>query len=179
MRRREPLGVVQVDLVVAHHLHLDSQRAEQVREVVRERVVVVDQQDHRRCSCLRELDRSFEGAELVQALLVLVRRIGVGGDAAARLEIGDAVAQDERADRDARVELTLLREHIADGAGVDAPPVTFELGDDLHRAHLRRAGDGAGREARAQQLEGRAALAQLTDDLRHEMRDVRVPLRLP
>ena len=55
---------------------------------------------------------------------------------------------------------------------------TLELGDDLHRAHLRRARDGAGRKARAQQLERRDALAQLADHLRDEMRHVRVALRL-
>src|SRR5581483_6218852 len=46
MRRREPLGFVRVDLVVAAHDDLRSLRAEQVREVPRERVVVVDEQDH-------------------------------------------------------------------------------------------------------------------------------------
>ncbi len=44
VRRREPLGLVRVELVVAQHRHLDSERPEQVREVVRERVVVVDEE---------------------------------------------------------------------------------------------------------------------------------------
>ena len=92
---------VRVDLVVAQHLHLHAERAEQVREVVRERVVVVDQEHH--CCLLGELDRRFERAELVQAFLVLGRRIGVGDDAAAGLQVRDAVTQDERPDRDARV----------------------------------------------------------------------------
>ena len=54
---------------------------------------------------LGELDRGLERAELVQALLVLGGGIGVGDDPAARLQVRDAVAQHERADRDARVEL--------------------------------------------------------------------------
>ena len=109
---------------------------------------------------------------------MLVPRIGVGDDAAARLEIRDAVPQHERADGDARVHLALRREDVADRAGVDPAPVALELGDDLHRAHLRRAGDRAGGEARAQQLERCAVALQLADDLRDEMRDMRVPLRL-
>ncbi len=44
---REPLRLVCVDLVVAEHLHVHAERAEQMREVVRERVVVVDQEHHR------------------------------------------------------------------------------------------------------------------------------------
>ena len=109
LRRREPFRVVRGDLVVPQHLHVDAERAEEVREVVRERVVVVDQEHHRSLR-LRELDRALERGELVQAFLVLGRRVGVGDDPAARLEIRDAVAQHERPDRDARVERALLRE---------------------------------------------------------------------
>ena len=47
----EPLSLVGVELVVPAHDHLGSERAEQVREVVRERVVVVDQEDHEAASC--------------------------------------------------------------------------------------------------------------------------------
>ena len=66
---------------------------------------------------LRELDRGLERRELAQALLVLLGRIGVGDDPAAGLQQRDAVAQDDRADRDARVERA-VRERVADGAGV-------------------------------------------------------------
>ena len=70
------------------------------------------------------------------------------------------------------------REVVADDARVGAAPVALELGDDLHRAHLRRAGDRAGREGRAQQVERRDAVAQLAGDLGDEVRDVREPLGL-
>ncbi len=103
MRRGEPLGLLDRDLVVAPHHHLRPELAEQVRQVVRERVVVVDQ-EQRHYPLLRELDRVLDRAELVQALLVLGRRIGVGDDAAAGLEVGHAVVQEERPERDARVE---------------------------------------------------------------------------
>src|SRR4051812_4342387 len=44
--RLELLRVVGVDLVVTDHGHLGAELLEEVREVVRERVVVVDQEDH-------------------------------------------------------------------------------------------------------------------------------------
>src|SRR5439155_26941218 len=50
VRGSEPLGLAGVDRVVAPDDHLRSELAEEVREVVRERVVVVDQQDHFRAS---------------------------------------------------------------------------------------------------------------------------------
>ena len=54
---------------------------------------------------LCQVDRGLERPQLGQALLVLGRGIGVGDDAAAGLQVRDAVSQPERADCDARVEL--------------------------------------------------------------------------
>ena len=65
---------------------------------------------------------------------------------------------------------------VADAAGVGAAPVVLQLGDDLHRADLRRAGDGAGGEAGAQRVVGRQAVAQLAGDVRDEVHDVGVAL---
>src|SRR5512133_1008666 len=50
MRRSQPLGLIGIDRVVPVDDHLGAELAEQVREVVGERVVVVDQQDHPRAS---------------------------------------------------------------------------------------------------------------------------------
>src|SRR5215467_3616464 len=100
------------------------------------------------------------------------------GTPRARLQVRDAIPEPEGADRDARVELRGLREEVTDSAGVDPAPVLLELRDDLHRAHLRRTGDRAGRKGRAQQLERRGPVAQLPDDFRDEMRHVRVALGL-
>src|SRR5438445_13847851 len=47
----EPLRLVGVELVIPPHDDVRAERAEEVREVVRERVVVVDQQDHGAASC--------------------------------------------------------------------------------------------------------------------------------
>ena len=47
VRRAQPLGLVGVDRVVPPDDHLGAELLEQVDEVVGERVVVVDEQDHR------------------------------------------------------------------------------------------------------------------------------------
>ena len=65
----------------------------------------------------------------------------------------------------------------ADGAAVDAPCHRFELGQDFHGADLRRAGDGAARKGRAQQVGGGAALLQAPGHDGFEVVDGRVALR--
>ena len=103
--------------------------------------------------------------------------VGVGDDARARLQVGDAVGDHHRAQRDAGVHRP-IREGVQHGAPVGAAAEPLQLGDQLHRAHLRGAADRAGREAGAQHLERRDAVAQLADDLRDEVRDVREALDL-
>jgi len=50
MRRREPLSLVGVDRIVAMHHDLGAQLPEEMREVERERVVVVDEENQCRAS---------------------------------------------------------------------------------------------------------------------------------
>ena len=121
MARREPLGLVRVDRVVAEHRHLGAELLEEVREVVGEAVVVVDEEDHAACPpiLLGVGERRLEGGELAQALLVLRGRVGVGDDPRAGLETREAVGEDDRADRDAGVERP-VRERVADRARVRA-----------------------------------------------------------
>ena len=176
----EPLRLVGVELVVPPHDDLRAERAEQVREVVRERVVVVDQEDHGAASCS---DSASSIAASSARSLARHSSCSAAGSESATMpppacRCATPSRSHERADRDARVELARLRQEVADRARVDAAPVLLELRDDLHRAHLRRARDGAGREGRAQQLERRDPVAQLPDDLRDEMRHVRVALGL-
>ena len=66
-RRARALRLVGIDLVVSDDLHLGAELLEEVREVVREAVVVVDQQDHASAS----LQRGLQRCQLTQALLVL------------------------------------------------------------------------------------------------------------
>jgi hypothetical protein len=46
VRRRELLGLVRCDRVVPEHAHLGTELLEEVDEVVRKAVVVVDHQQH-------------------------------------------------------------------------------------------------------------------------------------
>ena len=85
--------------------------------------------------------------------------------------------QNDRPDRDAGVEVA-VRQCIADRPAVRPAPVALELGDDLHRTDLGRAGDGPGREAGPQHLEGAHALAEIADHLGDQVGHVREPLRL-
>ena len=105
VRRRERLGLVQLDRVVAEHDHLRAELLEQVREVVRE----ASRSCRRAGRVMRprasaSVDRRLERRELAQALLVLGGRVRVGDDPGAGLEQRDAVGEHDRADRDARVE---------------------------------------------------------------------------
>ncbi len=145
VRRLEPLRPVGVDRVVPADHDVRAELAEQVREVVGEAVVVVDQEDHARR--LRQVDRLLERGQLRAALGVLGGGIGVGDDARSRLQVRDAVRQDDRADGDAGVERP-VRQRVADRARVRPAPVSLELRDQLHGAHLRRAGDASRRGSR-------------------------------
>src|SRR6266545_7393133 len=109
--------------------------------------------------------------------MMLLGGIRVGNDPPAGLQPREPVDEHDRADRDARVERA-VRQCVSDGAAVDAAPVALELRDDLHRANLRRAGDGSRGKARAQEVERRDPVAQFAGDLRDEVRDVREALRL-
>ena len=82
---------------------------------------------------------------------------------------------DERADRDAEIQIAGEVE-IADRAGVDAAAIGLELGDDLHRAHLRRARHRARRETGDQRVEPILIVGELAFDDRDQVHDVRVLL---
>ncbi len=52
-----------------------------------------------------------------------------------------------------QVSISPAAREIADAAGIEAALLVLQLVDDLHRAHLRRARHGAGREARGERVE--------------------------
>src|SRR5262245_2991614 len=81
-----------------------------------------------------------EAAALVARLGKLARGVGVRDDAAAQLEMQLAADGDGGADRDRQVDVARGVDP-AERAGVDVARAGLELGDDLHRAQLRRAGD--------------------------------------
>ncbi len=98
-------------------------------------------------------------------------------DARADLHVERAVPDHRGADRDRGVHVA-VEAHVADRAGVDAAPRGLQLVDDLQRAHLRRAADGAGGERGAQHVDAGEAGLQRALDVGHDVHHVRVALDL-
>ena len=180
-------------VVVALDGDVGAELAQELDEVVGERVVVVDHEDpgavagpggdgrhdvppSPNCSWARSMARS-RAAALFLRLSVLLRGHRVGDDAGAGLHVGHAVLDDHRADADAGVEVAAVAE-VADGAGVGAAAHRLELVDDLHGAHLGGAAHGAGGERRLERVGRVVALRQRAAHRRDHVDDVRVELHL-
>ncbi len=114
--------------------------------------------------------RAEQRLGLVDAFLLLGLRIGIRHDAGAGLHVHGAVLDQRGAQDDAAVELA-GRGKIADRPGVEPALVVLELVDDLHRPHLGRARDGAGREACGKRVErvmlGVEVALDVGDDVHH------------
>src|SRR6266550_1186499 len=123
---------------------------------------------------LGEGERLEDRLRLRFSLRELARRIGIGDDPGARLH-GHAIRQHHRrADRDRGVEVDRAPAHVAHRTGVRAAALGLELVDDLHRAHLRRPGHGAGGEARLEDVERVEPFAQPAPHLAHQVLHVRI-----
>ena len=116
--------LVERDLVVALDDRRRAQLAEVLGQVQGERIVVVDEQNH--SPGFRHGERLQQRPRLVARLLVLGRRVRVGDDAGAGLDARAAVADRDRADRDAEVEVA-GEVDVADRAGVDVAARRLEL----------------------------------------------------
>ncbi len=125
----------------------------------------------------RHLDRAPEGGRLVLGLLELLLRDGAGDDPGAGVDVRLAVLEDRAPDGDRRVEVAVVAE-VADGAAVQAAPLPFGRGDELHRPDLGRARQRAGREDRPQRVERVELRPEPRLDVRHEVEDVAVALDL-
>ena len=125
----------------------------------------------------RDLDRAAHRGRLVLGLLELPLGHAPGDDPGAGVDVGPAVLEDRAPDRDRRVEVAVVAE-VADGAAVEAPPLPFRGGDELHRPDLRGAGEGAGREDGPERVEGVEVRPEPPLDVAHEMEDVAVLLDL-
>src|SRR5690606_1786912 len=104
-----------------------------------------------------------KGAAFVQALLVFGVRVAVPGDAAADVVGGPAVRAGEGADGDGEIGVAVVAE-IAEGAGVGVAGDGLQLGDDLHGADLRRAGDAAAGMESAEGVEAVAIRREFAAD---------------
>ena len=184
------------DLVVAHDAHVRPGGLERLHEVERERVVVVDHQDHRgaasgsaprrRPACERrpwrrrrdrELDRPAHRGGLVLGLLELELGHAPGDDPRAGVDVRLAALQDGGPDRDRRVEVAVVAE-IAHRPTIQPAPLALGRGDQLHRADLRRPGQRARGEHGAERVERVELRAELRLDVAHEVEDVAVALDL-
>ena len=67
-----------------------------------------------------------------------------------------------------------IETEVADRAAVNAAAFAFEFRDDLHGAHLRRAGKGASGERRTEEVKRVLLGGELTFDLRDDVHHVRV-----
>src|SRR5581483_10128738 len=115
------------------------------------------------------------GAAGGRAFLQGPQGVGGGDDAGSGLDVRDAVTQQRGADRDGGVGVP-GEVQVADAAAVQAAPGRFELVDDLHRAGLRRPGEGAGRERGQQHVQRGAALGDPADDRGDDVHHVAVAL---
>src|SRR5438067_4971903 len=109
--------------------------------------------------------RAHERARFVLRLLPFRLWIGIGDDAGGRLDVHLAAFDDRGADGDRDIHVAVEAE-ITDGAAVDAALHRLELIDELHRAHLRCAGDRARRKARLQYIDGVAPRGEAPLDVR-------------
>ena len=170
-------AAVAVDRVVSTHDDLGAELAEQMREVVRERVVVVDSRIN---AAPPPRGRSPLRRPRACADTPRVRR-----RASESATIPAPACRCATPSRRTIVLIAMhvssvpsLRQCVADGARVRTPPSALELRDQLHRPHLRCAGDRSRREACAQQVERRDAVAQVARHLRDEVRHVGVAFYL-
>src|SRR5262249_43371755 len=116
-----------------------------------------------------------EGAGFVNAFLIFAGGGGVGNDAAAGLNVGDAVFDDHGAESDAGIEIAGEVE-IENAAGVDAAARAFDLFDDFHGADVGGAGDGASRKTRHERVEAIDVFAEPAAQRRHDVHHVREAL---
>src|SRR5437660_5992610 len=98
-----------------------------------------------------EIGSPQKRARLVLRLLPFGLRIGIGHDARGGLHVKPAGFDHRGADGDGDIHVAVEAE-VADRAAVDAAFHWLEFVDQLHRAHLRRAGDRAGGEARSEHI---------------------------
>ena len=186
-----------VDRVVAHDVDLGPARLERLDEVERERVVVVDDQDHRDSPSRRprpagwqapgwpgrrlssgQVDCPAQRRGLVLGLLELALRDGARDDPRAGVDVGQAVAQDGASDRDRRVEVAVVAE-VADRtrrtgpAARSRPPRSAASPGPSGRRTGCRPGRRERSASRASQLGLQAAL-----DVADQVEDVAVALDL-
>src|SRR5271157_5583918 len=173
---------VEGDPVVPRDAHLALvQFAEILHQIEGERIVIVDDQNHRRSVSSYDAFRVVDGGEkragLVHGLVEFEGRNRVGHDARAGLDVRRAAFAHHGADHNAGVEAA-RKVDVAERAAVDAAPYRFQFVNDLHGADLGGAGKRARREAGEQGVERVLAGHKSSGNVRHEVHDVRILLHV-
>src|SRR6267143_836662 len=119
-----------------------------------------------------ELDRPKQRARLGARLELFGGGVRVGNDACAGLNTADAIRDNRGADCDASVEAA-VESDVSDRAGVWPAAIGLALGDALHGADLRRAGDRTRGGTRPERVERIEAGCELAVDDGREMHHVR------
>ena len=109
----------------------------------------------------------------VDGLLIFGFGVAVGNHATAGLNIHGAVLDDRGAQHDAAVHIAVGCE-IADAARIRPARIGLQLGNDLARANLGRAADGAGGKACEQRVDRVLFRRDAADDVRHDVHDMAV-----
>ena len=97
-------------------------------------------------------------------------------DAGAGLYRRHAIGNDAGPDGDRQIHARITGPDEPDGAGIGTAALGFELVDDLHRTHLRRAGHRTGGEHRAERVERARTVGQFALHLTHDVEHMRVTL---
>ena len=109
----------------------------------------------------------------VHGFLPFAGRHRVGDDAAADLDVHNAVFNQRGADGDGGVHIAVPTD-VTNRAGVNAALVRFNILDDFHRPNLGRAGQRAGRKGRFEYIDGIEPLAKLPGDIGDNVHHMRI-----
>ncbi len=181
--RGQLFDVSDADLVVPENAELCAEFPEILDEVVRERVVVIDDEEHGSADVvdvrgIRGIGAG-DGGEcshgFVDALLVFTVGSGIRHDACAGLDVGFFVFEQDGPECDAGVGVPVEPE-VADSACVDAPFILFLFVQDLHGADFWRSADGSCGESGPHDIEAGEAGFEASGDVGDDMHHVAVPL---
>src|SRR5258708_15720096 len=123
----------------------------------------------------REFERTPQHGALRHQLGVFGLWGTVGDDTSSRLVTVRVAPKYQGADRDRLIHVAAPSE-VADRPAVELAVRWFELVDDFHRAHLRRAHQGAGRKSGRKQVEGILSRPEAAGDAADDAHDVAVAL---
>src|SRR5439155_14749351 len=99
----------------------------------------------------------------------------IGHNPSASLHVRFSIFQNYRTQRDATIAIPVKTEP-ADRSGIKSTPCFLQLSNDLHRANLRSARNGARRKSGAKGIKGTQTITQSRLNMRDNVHDVTVTL---